>query len=392
MTGPVETDPAHLTTVRTTGATPVTTADVDAIRAAPDAAERIAELLREQSPVYAGRGTGAADRLRGYLLASLESVGLPAGAEPYVLAELESGLDPHAVAGAARALRGAVVVPPDAPELLVAAMIRLRAGDDYVSFRSVEPSRPDPDAVTAVTEIARTLAALGPRARAARAALIALAAADRERFAPAVRAEIDRALAALGRPALSITATGVVDEEPVTTRVADDRPRSLAPLADLPMQDQDGRARTLGTALGGRPSVLGFFYTRCDNPLKCSLTISKLAEVAIRLTATDDGAAVAAITYDPAFDDPRRLRRYGAARGLRFGRRCLLLRTVGPFDPLRAQLDLGVGYGPVTVNRHRIDLLVLDPAMTVHRAFVGRLWDPGEVAVAVHELTGNSSG
>ena len=29
----------------------------------------------------------------------------------------------------------------------------------------------------------------------------------------------------------------------------------------------------------GQPSIVVFFYTRCDNPMKCSLTVAKLARV-----------------------------------------------------------------------------------------------------------------
>jgi hypothetical protein len=66
-----------------------------------------------------------------------------------------------------------------------------------------------------------------------------------------------------------------------------------------------------------------------------------------------------------------------------FSARCRLLRTLGPFDPVRATFDLGVGFGPVTVNRHRLDLVVLNPALTVTARFERRLWDETTVLDAV---------
>ena len=78
---------------------------------------------------------------------------------------------------------------------------------------------------------------------------------------------------------------------------------------------------------------------------------------------------VAAMTYDPGFDSPDRLRGYGADRGMSFDDRNRLIRTTGPFEPFQHWLDLGVGYGSTTtVNQHRLDIadpLDLTPASPV---------------------------
>ena len=44
-------------------------------------------------------------------------------------------------------------------------------------------------------------------------------------------------------------------------------------------EDQDGRRLTFGECFVGAPTVAVFFYTRCTNPNKCSLTIAKLAQL-----------------------------------------------------------------------------------------------------------------
>ena len=44
----------------------------------------------------------------------------------------------------------------------------------------------------------------------------------------------------------------------------------------MELEDQDGARVTFGEFFAGKPSVVAFFYTRCDNPNKCSLTITKL--------------------------------------------------------------------------------------------------------------------
>ena len=61
----------------------------------------------------------------------------------------------------------------------------------------------------------------------------------------------------------------------------------------------------------GQPSIVVFFYTRCDNPMKCSLTVTKLGRIQKLLEAHVNSRIeihTAAITYDPAFDLPERLR------------------------------------------------------------------------------------
>ena len=55
---------------------------IDAIRRESGAGRRLAEMLPEESPVYAGRGSSEAERLRGYILASFEATGLPPEAAP----------------------------------------------------------------------------------------------------------------------------------------------------------------------------------------------------------------------------------------------------------------------------------------------------------------------
>jgi hypothetical protein len=360
-------------------------ARIDATRRLPDAGRKLAAMLPEQSPVFTGRGTTEAERLRGYILASFETAGLPPEAVPFVLEELETGRNPYTVAAAARALRGAPNLPAEAPALLVGALERLRGSDDFVSFVRFEPAREAGDAVTALAELARTLALLGPRARPALADLKALIAAEGASFSPAVRDELAKAVEALARPDQSAAACccDEADGGSEAQRIAALRSSAPKDLAGLTLEDQDGRRLTFSEAFAGRPAAVAFFYTRCMNPDKCSLTVTRLARLARDVVKEQLDATVAAISYDPGFDRPARLKTYGADRGMIFSQRCRLLRTIGPFDPVRDAFDLGVGFGPVTVNRHRLDLVVLDSALGVTERFERRLWHEGTVLDAL---------
>jgi len=371
--------------VRERWADPV--ARIESARQRPDAGRRLLELLPEGSPLYAGRGTNDAERLRGYLLASFENVGLPPEAVPFVLEELEIGRHPYAVAGAARALRGAHTMPREAPSLLVVAIARLRGNDDVVSFDDFAPEAAIEGSVTALGELATTLSLLGPQAKAALPTLRSLVADDDRRFSPSVRAALGEALESLARPETAACCCGPAPVAELSPSAVQVRTRAPKPqLATLLLENQDGERLSFAEAFSSRPTALAFFYTRCTNPEKCSLTVTRLARLAQRLAADKLDANVAGISYDPGWDNPGRLRRYGSDRGMRFSPRCTLLRTVSAFDPLIEAFELGVGFGPVTVNRHRLDLVVLDGELGVVQHFERRLWSEESVHAVLRSL------
>ena len=350
-------------------------------------------MLPEESRVYAGRGSSEAERLRGYILASFEATGLPSEAAPFVLEELESGRNPYTVAAAGRALRAASMIPDDAPELLVAAIGRLRGRDEVVSFDRFAPGPPVGNGATSLYDLASTLVMLGPRASSALPALKALVEAEGTSFSPSVSAQLAKAMEALSVAQSHVPACCC--DEPGTTEsgCADSAPASVLPLgvAEIALENQDGVQLSFSEAFSGRPTALAFFYTRCMNPEKCSRTVTRLGRLARLLERVAFDANVAGISYDPGFDRPRRLRTYGVDRGVVFTPRCSLLRTVGQFEPLMTEFRLGVGFGSTTVNQHRVDLVVLDSSLRLAERFERRLWREDSVLDALR-LTRASAG
>src|ERR1051325_431229 len=291
-------------------------------------------LLPEQHPLYAGRSANETMRIRSFVLAGFAKSGRPDGALPFVFEELESGRDAYLVAGAAKALRGGAATDPRFAPLLRKALHNIEYLDAPLTFDSYKPRWPVENPTNASKEIHKTLAWLDADGECCDAA-----------FAP------DR-----------------------THRDAD---------PGLELEDQDGRSLRFGDYFRGKPSVVAFFYTRCDNPNKCSLAITKLAQLQQQL---GDGVRIAAITYDPLYDLPPRMKLYGENRGFRFSEDARFFRTRGDFDALRSAFDLGVNYIGSTPNRHRIELYVLDARGGVVATFSRMQWDVAAVLAELRPL------
>jgi protein SCO1/2 len=310
----------------------------------------LVELLPERIPVYRGRSANTVNRMRGYLLAAFERSGLPEQALPYVLEELESGRDAYLVAAAARSLRGRESLGSDALPFLLKAIDNIKYVDDSVSFDSYWPTWPLSGHTTALQEIAATLAWLGSEASPCCAVPTS---------SPCCSHHTESA-------------------RPVIHQIH--HPRAEVP-AGVQLEDQDGARVTFSEFFTSKPSVLAFFYTRCDNPNKCSLTITKLGRLQRRLAdlGLDGRIQTAAITYDPEFDLPARLRAYGENRGFVFSPSARIFRTRGALAPVQDYFELGVSFGGTLVNRHRIELFLLNQRGQVAGAFTRLQWDSEKV-------------
>jgi cytochrome oxidase Cu insertion factor (SCO1/SenC/PrrC family) len=342
------------------------------------------ELLPERIPMYRGRSANTVTRMRGYLLAAFEGAGLPEEALPYVFEELESGRNAYLVAAAARALRGRESRSSDAVPFLLKAIENITYADDAVSFETYRPSWPLAGHTTALQEIAATVAWLGSEATSALPALRSLL-EEPGVLSNAARAELESVVSQLSAggsccPVPAPSPCCAHDPETARPVIHDIRPRTDA-LADVELEDQDGAHVTFGEFFIGKPAVVAFFYTRCDNPNKCSLTITKLGRLQRRLPALglDGRIRTAAITYDPQFDLPARLKAYGENRGVAFSPSDRLFRTRGSLAPLEDYFALGVSFGGTLVNRHRIELFLLDQRCRVAGAFTRLQWDVEDV-------------
>ena len=349
----------------------------------------LVSLLSERNPIYRNRSTNEIFRIRGYVMASLERTGLPDGALPYVLGELESTFHPYMVAAAARALRGMKPPSPQVAPYLIKAIYNVWQGDKPVSFAAYHVEWPAKDYTTALTEIFETFTYLGSAARDTLPDLKHLRQFFAAYLAEDTLAHLGEAVAAIEGDERDLqgscceaptfpTETGECDDDRAPTQV----PRHVV------LEDQNGIRLRWEDFFCQRPTVLGFFYTRCGNPRKCTQTILNLAALQAELDrcGLKGEICVAAITYDPQFDTPETLRAYGEARGYLFDNDFRMFRVPEEFHQVAEAFQLSVSYTGSQVSSHRIELYLLDRDGNVARSFLRLQSEPQQVLEALTAL------
>ncbi|MHC4829881.1 MAG: SCO family protein, partial [Planctomycetota bacterium] len=375
---------------------------VDHVLGHADQRARLIPLLEENHPVYEGRSAGFVADLRGWILAAFEQVGLPEEGLIFVLEELQTGVEAYLVGAAARALRGYAQPRADFVAFLETADTNIRKRDDALSFEHFGAKvRTLGTGTTALIEIATTFGWMGRHAQSALPTL-------RERQITASRELTERLQASIDEIEKDSETTGAEsgccskrapEPEPVSSCCSSSKSATHTPaksarhvdleeILDLDLQDQDGQNLRFRDFFTGRPSVVTFFYTRCDNPFKCPVTMANLAsfQELLHQEGLGDRIRTAGITYDPSFDLPIELKGYGAAYNVRMGQHHRLLRTPKGLDSLQSYFNLGVNFVDSIVNRHRIEAYILDEHGRVVEALTHLRWEENDLLDRVRAL------
>lgn len=338
-------------------------------------------LLDERHAVYRGVSTPAVTRMRGALLLALGHRALPSTALAFVLEELESAHDAWLTAIAAHVLRKYPEPSASFVEPLLSAIFNIRHRDEIVRLVPGEAAGGDP--TTAMAEVLQTIGWLG---RAGAASVPRLEDLLAQNPGPTTSTLVANAIEAIR-----------TDERPDTAHAcccAGSEPDSVAPavetatptvssLSALGFQDHAGNALTFADAFHGHPSIVVFFYTRCDNPAKCPLTMYRFGALQrlLEQSGLGDVIGMAAITYDPAYDRAERLFQYAESWGVRPSARHRILRTAGDFQALSDYFSLGVNFSASgIVNRHQIEAFILDRQGRIAHAVTRRRWDEAQLA------------
>jgi cytochrome oxidase Cu insertion factor (SCO1/SenC/PrrC family) len=359
---------------------------VEALSSDPTRRAELTDLLREDHPVYDQRSAAAIVRMRGWILVSLTHVGLTDATLLFVLEELDTGRDAYLVAAAARALRSYPKPVAAFAPFVMRAIANIRYHDEYVAFEHYGEYATSATEITPLRELLATLVWLGPDARDVLPELEELHANRGGGFSNKLLLEIDRAQKAISGPApprehrTDMCCTLPTSLGDALSWVRGSR-CGCETIESTVFEDHDAATITFREFFRGHPSVVVFFYTRCDNPQKCSLTIAKLARVQNLLLerGLGDQIRTAAITYDPAFDIPERLRGYAQNRGVLMNVDHRMLRAIDGINELSAHFKLGVNFIESLVNRHRIEVYLLDAAGGIAASFERIHWNEQQI-------------
>jgi protein SCO1/2 len=263
--------------------------------------------------------------------------------------------------------------------------------DDAVTFAEYKPAWPLAHFTTASAEIFRTLGWLGEHARPVLGQLDAMLGDANAPFPGAARVQLEKVVTALrasppARAQGGSCCGGATPLQLLRTPANPSWPSATS--VDVELEDQDGNTLHYDDVFGGKPTIAVFFYTRCPNPNKCSLTVTRLGQLqqAIAAEGLTTQLRTVAITYDPDFDVPARLRAYGADRGVLFAADHRLIRATRGFARLQERFELGVNFVGPTVNTHRIELFILDRDGDVAVTFARVQWEVGEVLARARDL------
>lgn len=357
---------------------------VDELAADTARSSQLTELLREDNQCYDRRGAATTIRMRGWVLLALGRVGISDAALLFVLEELDTGVDAYLVAAAARALRSYPDPHPSFAPFVMRSLTNIRYHDEIVSFEKYGDYAVSNAGTSAVRELLATLTWLGPSARGVLPD-VELLRGQQGGLPKKFHVEIDQAVRTIREHDQCERSQDTCCKLPNGIgSMLSWRPSSRGrtePIEETLFEDQDGSSLTFKEFFSGQPSIVVFFYTRCDNPLKCSLTITKLARIQKLLAAQGiaDRIKTAAITYDSAFDLPPRLRSYGKDRDVLMSDRHRMLRTMDGFESIRRHFKLGVNFVESLVNRHRIEVYILDAAGRIAASFERIHWNEKEV-------------
>lgn len=355
----------------------------------------LVELLSERHSVYKERPNYQMTRIKGYAMASFAQVGLPDSALNFVLDELQNGKNAYMVAAAARGLRGTKRPGSQYVRFLLKALANIRYHDDSMSLDVFKPSWPLKHPTTAKKEIFLTFQWLQGYSKGALADLRSFLENTYD-FDPKTRDEIKKTIDVIEADdrSLDLDCCELDGKAGNSFSRLWKGIRNIKSIGHLEVENQLGVCQTLDEFIDRKPTVVAFFYTRCMNPNKCTLTINKLGWLQQDLlkTGLQEKANLLAFTYDPAYDTPTKMYVFGKNRGIDFGSNVHMLRTkLEDFDRLSDFFELGVNRVASTVNQHRLELFLLDQNGSIKTSYTRLQWEVEKVFGDIKSLLKTSS-
>lgn len=144
-------------------------------------------------------------------------------------------------------------------------------------------------------------------------------------------------------------------EEPRAERLVETKP-----LLDFTLTDQDGKSFNLAKDRKGRPVLLTFIFTRC--PGACPYVVETCVATARKTGTKKDPQSkplVVALSFDPEYDTPARLRAYAEERGITRKEATFLTGDPEAIAKVLKDYELGVGKNPDGTIFHSFETVVI---------------------------------
>jgi protein SCO1 len=174
----------------------------------------------------------------------------------------------------------------------------------------------------------------------------------------------------------NVAAGVAADNDPAVLAWAAPKDRYNLGLGDFHVTDQDGKAMTMAD-LEGRPFALSWVFTRCANPQMCPLIAATMGQ--LQKKADEAGLAdktrFVLVSYDPTYDTPDRLKKFGSDHGLTFTNAAMLRPNVDELGLLIQSFQLTIGPAAGNQINHKSELFIFDHHGKLARSYSGR-WQP----------------
>ncbi len=159
-------------------------------------------------------------------------------------------------------------------------------------------------------------------------------------------------------------------------------------LPDFKFVNQDAHRIRLSD-YRGKVLALTFVYSRCPLPDFCIRMSENFAKLQKSLSKNEKLRGkwrLLTISFDPAFDTPQVLKRYGESYGADFSTWEFATDSLQTVRSLLDELDLFVQNDQSGLITHNLRTILIDPEGRLVKVIKGNEWTPTEVAVQVSQL------
>jgi protein SCO1 len=176
-------------------------------------------------------------------------------------------------------------------------------------------------------------------------------------------------------------------------------PHAGQPVPDFKYLNQNGKTIAIDQ-FRGKVLLVTFIYTRCPLPDYCIRMSRNFADVQHQVAADPQlysKTHLLSVSFDPAFDTPQVLRRYGAAYTGEHGNQAFshwdfAVPSSSELDSVSEFFDVGVSAGSNNTLTHSLSTAVIAPNGNIFRWYPSNEWTPSAVVEDVkHALAQGSS-